>query len=349
MKICYFGIYNPNFGRNKTYIGGLKQNGVEIVECRDTSKGLMKFWRLWRKHQLLKNDYDYMIVGYPGHIIVPFAKIISKKPIIFDALCTLYEGEILSRNLHKFNPFKKLWILFVDWSATKCADLVLVETNEQRKYFINRFHLLDKKVVRIFTGTDEEVFHLDESVIKRKKFTAVFRGRFLPEAGIKYIVQTAKILENENINFLIIGGGVVEQEIDLLVKSLKPSNLEWVNRYLGVDELKKMMLECHISLGQFENHIRLHRTIPHKAFESLAMGLPYVTGRNKAISELLIDEENCLMVNNADPKDLAEKILKLKNDQEFLKKIAENGLYLYEERLLSIKLGRDIIRAIENI
>ena len=349
MKICYFGIYRPDFGRNKTYIDGLKQNDIEIIECRDTSRGFLKFLKLFWKHRKIRNNYDYLIVGYPGHIVVWLAKLISKRPVIFDALCTLYEGEILSRNLYKYNLFMKAWVLFIDWLAVKCADLILVESEAQKKYFVDRFNLPDEKVVRIFTGADEEIFFNDLEIKKRAKFTVLFRGRFLPEAGIEYVVQAAKLLENDDVDFLIIGGGVVEKEIGLLIQSLKPNNLEWINQYLPTNELREKMLECHVSLGQFENHIRLQRTIPHKAFESLLMGLPYITGKNMAISELLTDRENCLMVSNADPQDLAEKILELKNDKNLIQKIANNGRRLYEEKLSSIKLGRDIILAIKEL
>ncbi|MEK7116787.1 MAG: glycosyltransferase [Patescibacteria group bacterium] len=349
MKICYFGIYRPDFGRNKTYIDGLKQNGVEIIECRDASRGFIKFVRLFFKHWKIRNDYDYLIVGYPGHVVVWLAKLISKKPVIFDALCTLYEGEILSRNLYKYNFFMKWSVLFIDWLAAKCADLILVESEAQKNYFIKKFNLSGEKVVRIFTGTDEEIFHLDSDIKKREKFKVLFRGMFLPEAGIEYIVQAAKLLEDNNVEFLIIGSGVVEENIESLIKSLKPNNLKWVNQYLPINELREKMLECHVSLGQFGNHVRLQRTIPHKAFESLAMGLPYVTGQNAAVSELLTDRENCLMANNADPKDLAKKILELKNDENLIQKIANNGYHLYEEKLSPIKLGRDIIRAIEGL
>lgn len=349
MKICYFGIYRSDFGRNKTYINGLKQNGIEIIECRDNSRGPLKFLKLFFEHRKIKNSYDYLIVGYPGHIVVWLAKLISKKPVIFDALCTLYEGEILSRNLYKYNLFMKAWILFIDWLAVKCADLILVESEAQKKYFVGRFNLSDEKVARVFTGTDEEIFYTDLSIKKREKFTVLFRGRFLPEAGVEYIIQAIKLLENNDVDFLIIGGGVVEEEIGLLIQSVKLSNLEWINQYLPTDELRKKMLECHVSLGQFGNHVRLQRTIPHKCFESLVLGLPYVTGKNVAVSELLTDRENCLMVNNADPRDLADKILELKNNNNLAQKIINNGLHLYKEKLSSFKLSRDIIRAIEGL
>ncbi|MDP2947880.1 MAG: glycosyltransferase family 4 protein, partial [Nanoarchaeota archaeon] len=317
--------------------------------CRDDSRGFLKFIKLFFKHRKVRNSYDYLIVGYPGHIVVWLAKLISSKPIIFDALCTMYEGEVLSRNLYRHNPFMIRWVLFIDWLAVKCSNLILVESEAQKKYFINKFNLSDKKVVRIFTGADEEVFYLELDVKKRDKFTVLFRGRFLPEAGIEYIVRAAKLLENDGIEFIIIGGGVVEDKIASLIQSLNPNNLEWIRQYLPSHELRKKMLECHVSLGQFENHIRLQRTIPHKASESLAMGLPYVTGKNMAVSELLTDRENCLMVSNADPKDLADKILELKNDSNLTQKIANNGHLLYKEKLSSVKLGREIIRTIEGL
>ncbi|MCX6718900.1 MAG: glycosyltransferase family 4 protein, partial [Candidatus Taylorbacteria bacterium] len=324
---------------------GLKKNGVEIIECRDDARGLMKFWRLWKKHRAIEKDggYDYLIVGYPGHITVTLARFISKKPVIFDALCTLYEGEVISRGRYRFNFLMKGWICLIDYLAAKSADLILVETNKQKDYFIERFGLKTDKVVRVFTGVDEEAFHPDPNVSKRTRFTVVFRGKFLPEAGVKYIIQAAEILKDEDIDFLIIGNGYLEDEIQVQLKETKARNIEWIRENLPLERLRNLMLECHASLGQFEIHDRLNRTIPHKAFESLAMGLPYITGRAEGIQELLTDGKDCLMTNLADADDLAAKILLLKNDLELRRNIAGNGRRLYEERLTDYGLGREII------
>lgn len=345
MKICWFGIYNPNFSRNKVYMSGLRQFGVKIMECRDSTDKIIKFWRLWKKHRSLieSGGYDYLIVGYPGHIVVPFAKFISKKPVIFDALCTLYEGEIISRGKYRFNPFMRAWILLVDWLAVKCADLILVESDAQKEFFLKRFRLNLDRVVRVFTGVDEEVFHPDPNIPKLEKFTAVFRGRFLPEAGIKYVVQATKILEKSNINVRIIGEGYLENKIAALIDSLKPTNLEWIHNHLPANQIRVLMSECHVSLGQFENHDRLNRTIPHKAFESLAISLPYISARSRGVSELLTDSKDCLMVNHADPDDLAAKILLLKDNSELRRNIAENGRRLYEEKLTPARQARKIL------
>ena len=347
MKICYFGIYDPEFGRNKVYFSGLRDNGHEIIECRDDSRGLLKYFHLARRHRavLKAGGYDTMIVGYPGHVAVPFAKILSKKPVVFDALCTLYEGEVISRGKYRYNPFMRSWISFIDMAAVKTADVILVETNAQKEFFIEKFNLPPGKVFRVFTGTDDEV-PAEKSIKKRGTFTAVFRGKFLPEAGLKYIVEAAKALEGRGVDMLIIGSGHVEKEVASLIESLGPSNLEWISDHLSTEELTEKMMSCHVSLGQFEKHERLERTIPHKAFESLARWLPYITGRAGGISELLTDGKDCLMVNCGDSPDLALKILELKNDPGLREALAKNGHELYESRLSPGKLAEDVVNAI---
>ena len=328
---------------------GLRQNEVEIIECRDDSPGLKKYWNLWVKHRAIKNNYDFMIVGYPGHLVVPLAKIISKKPVIFDALCTLYEGEIISRGRFKFNPFGRAWILFVDWMAAKFADLILVETNAQKNYFLKKFSLLDNKVVRVFTGANEDVFYEDPAVKKHTNFTAVFRGRLLPEAGVEHVVRAAKILENERINFLIIGGGLLEEELQSVIEKVSPKNLVWIKDYLPDDEVRQRILECHVALGQMGKHERLERTIPHKAFETLSMALPYITARTVPIAELFTDRKNCLLVEPANSEDLAKKILELKNSPDLASALAKSGNELYEELLTPAILANEIITAAQKL
>ena len=107
------------------------------------------------------------------------------------------------------------------------------------------------------------------------------------------------------------------------------------------------MLGCQISLGQFENNLRLERTIPHKCYETLAMNLPYVTAGTPAILEILKDGISSMLVNLADPKDLAEKILMLKNNPDLMGNIAENGYKLYQEKFTPKNTVKDILAILQ--
>lgn len=340
MKICWFGVYNLKESRNRIYIRGFKELGVEIIECRDDSNGLLKYFKLFKKHWKIRNNYDFLVVGYPGHPVVWLAKLLSNKPIIFDALCTVEEGVIISREEHNRYSLKYFYIRFIDWLAVKSADLVLVESEAQRIFFEGKFGKSDKYKV-VYTGADDSIFYPD-NIKKREKFAVVFRGKFLPEAGVKYVLRAAKILENSDVGFLILGNGWLQDEVKKEISILNLKNLEWISDWLAVDDVRKKMLECNLSLGQFENHERLKRTIPHKAYESLALGLPYITAQAQGISEILTEGENCLMVKPADPKDLADKILQLKNDPKLAEKIANSGLDLYRGKFTPTQLAKKI-------
>ena len=192
-------------------------------------------------------------------------------------------------------------------------------------------------------GVDENVFFFDPEIKKYTEFTVLFRGRFLPESGILTVIEAAKMLEDKGVKFLVIGHGFMYREVGALMKKLAPKNLTMLSETLPPKELRKKMLACHISLGQLARHPRLERTLPGKLFESLALKLPYLTGRNKGVLELLQDNETCITTDPENAPMLAEKILFLKTHPETLQRITENGYALYREKLTSKILVKDLL------
>ena len=346
--VLYFGITDENYSRNKVYIEGLRRNGFTVKLCIDKSSGLRKYWRLFKKHWSVRKSYDVMVVSYSSYIIVPFARLITRKPVIFDALCSFYESEIISRDAFKGNPFRIPFVRSVDWMATHFAHHVLVETDRQKQYFIDELGVRPEKLVTVYTGVDDSAFYIDQKVEKSREFTVLFRGRIMIEAGVTHILEAAKLLEDEDIRFLIIGFGWNEalRRFQESFSGLNLKKLEYIGTQIPIDALRSSMLKCHVSLGQFEDNERLKRTIPHKAFESLAMKLPYLTARAEGVMEILKDGVNCLMVNPADPVDLAKKIKMLRDDRALADKLNESGYKLYLERFTPEKIVEPIIKII---
>jgi glycosyltransferase involved in cell wall biosynthesis len=346
LTICYFGIFDPNFSRNKVYIRGLRENGVEVIECIDRSRSLLKFWKLYKKHKKIKDAYDILVVGYPGYIIAPFAKFITKKPIVLDALCSFYEAQILSRDAYRGVPMRTFYTRFVDWFANRSADYILLETDAQKNYYTSELKVPEDKCIVVRTGVDDASFYFDSEIKKHDTFTVLFRGRLMSEAGVKYIVEAAKILEGRGVNFEIIGFGWGEtvRALKTMIDEYKLSNLELTFSNLPVSELRERMLRCHVSLGQFEAHERLKRTIPHKAYEAMVMRLPYITAEAPAIMELFRDGENCLFVAPASPEDLVEKILKLKNNPGLRELLSGQGYRHYINELTPKKIVAELLR-----
>ena len=106
------------------------------------------------------------------------------------------------------------------------------------------------------------------------------------------------------------------------------------------------MQKCHVSLGQLSDHPRLSRTLPHKAYESLAMKLPYLTAENAGVLELVNPGESCFVCRPADAESLAGKILWMRDNHEATEKVAEQGYKLYVNELKSDILVKELMKNI---
>src|SRR3989344_3302241 len=149
MKVLYFGIYDPNYSRNRVLIKGLKKNGVEIQELRrkPTRLSLVK---LFFDYLRLRPSFDIMIVGFPGQEVMFLARFLTRKPVIFDAFTSHYGGYILDRRYWVPESFRSKYYRFLDKWSCKLADLVLLDTNAHIDFFVREFKLPREKFRRIF-------------------------------------------------------------------------------------------------------------------------------------------------------------------------------------------------------
>ncbi|MDP3792323.1 MAG: glycosyltransferase [bacterium] len=345
-KIIYLTCTRPDYSLNSVLIKGLRENGVEVVEFHIKDRGMSGFVKALSFYRDNFKNADAIIVGYNSQILIPLLRLFCRKKIIYNAILSEYERMIISRELTPRFSIKAFYYWLIDFIAVHLADLTTIESNHQLNFFNRIFKVSKKKLYRRFIGVDEDKFFYDPAVSKYDTFTVVFRGALQPEAGAEYVVQAAKILERENIKFIMLSGGLLLDKINKLVEELKPVNLEFRSDLLPIEELRTVMQKCHLSLGQLSNHPRLERTIPHKIYESLTMRLPYLTASNAGILELLTAGETCITCGSADAQSVAEKILWAKNNPQELERIARNGYQLYQDKLKSHILAKNLLEVV---
>jgi len=344
-KIIYLSNTRLDYSLNAVLIKGLRENNIQVADIR-VQKGVLGLAKALAFYRCNSKDADLVIVGYNSQPVAFFLRPFCRKKIIYNAVLSEYERMVISRQLARKLSLKGVYYWLLDLLATHSADLTLVESNEQVNFFNKLFKVSRKKLYRNWIGCDEDKFYHDSSIPKRDVFTVLFRGALMPEAGAEYVVKAAKILEDKNINFILIGGGLLLEKTQKLIKELAPKNLKHITDYVPYDALRTMMQSCHISLGQLSHHVRLKRTLPHKIYETLAMGLPYLTSANTGVLELLTPDETCLTCNPADERSLADKILWAKDNPQELEKIAENGHQLYQKKLRSAVLAKNLLNKI---
>lgn len=350
MKICYFGNYNPDYARNRVIIRGLKENGVEVLECNSHKNGWKLFKELFKKHKKIKNKYDILIIGQSDNrFIVPFAWLLTKKIIIWDAFYSIYDSWVFDRKLFSKYHLKAFVYWFLEWLECLLSDKILLDTNEHIKYFIKTFKINKDKFIRVLVGADisalEDINNYSAGD-EHDDFLVYFYGNYIPLQGIEYIIDAAKELEKyQNIKFKLIGSGQTFKQVLNKSKQYNLQNIEFIEKFpykILLENLKK----ADVCLGIFGNTPKAQRVIPNKAYDAIALGKPLITADTPAIRELFIDRKNVLLCKTANGKSLAEKILELNSNLGLQTKIAQGGLKLFKEccepKQISERLLEDI-------
>lgn len=349
--ICIFGIYNPEYTRNRVLKVALETQGITYTECVVDPKeaaNLGKYYLLWKKAKALKKreEFSHIVVFFPGHSVVWLARLIFLRHIIiWDAFVSIFNAKF-DRGLYtKFTP--RAWKdMGLDFISGKCANIILFDTIEHARYFSKTYFVRWKKFISLPISTDTKVFY-PRPYEKQENFTLHFHGGFITLQGLEYVVEAADILRDENIQFSLIGGGDLFTKIEKMVKERKLENVVTLHGRIKFEEVPTYVARADVCLGIFGDTPKTRRVIATKVYEYAAMGKPILSARTKAMEEYFTDRENVLYTNIADTKDLAGKILLLKKDAQLREKIGEGARRLFEEKFTSDAIGKKFITELE--
>lgn len=348
MKVCYFGSYDREYTRNRNLLKGLPLNGVELLECNDRSPKFKKYFGLFKQYQKIrKQGYDIMFVAFQGQMVIWLAWLLArwdKKPIVYDAIFSLYDSSVLDKKVVTKNSLKGRFLHFLDWYSCRLADITIVHTRFHKEFFLEEFNLKSRehKFRMLYVGADDtQLFPRAELNPKGDPFIVHFHGSYIPAQGLEHvIIGAAKILKDkkENVIFNLIGDGQAYPEVRRLAKEWNLTNVNFIGR-MSYRELGDYMNRSDVCLGSFGHSPKITRVVPLKVFESLACARALITADTPAVREILVDHENALLTELGSPEMLADKILELKNNPELKEKIAKNGYETFKNNLDATSLA----------
>jgi glycosyltransferase involved in cell wall biosynthesis len=186
----------------------------------------------------------------------------------------------------------------------------------------------------LYTGLDESEFTPKVSIANKHKttFKIVFRGKNNDEAGLEILARATEILADEDISFEVISN-VGESDMKFSARTHVVGDF-----FKSKNLIASLLKDADLSLGQLSGHKRLRRTIPHKAFESAFLGVPYLTARSSGILEIFQENVEIFCFDPGSEEDLAAKIRFLKSNRKLL---AESGTKMKEK--YSKKLSQEIL------
>jgi glycosyltransferase involved in cell wall biosynthesis len=375
MRVVFWGTYDTGKPRVRILIRGLKENGVDVLECHKevwtkiedksqiihwgTKIRLLLKWVLSYPLLILRYmrlpKHDAVIVSYLGHLDVlvlwPFTKL-RGVPIIWDAFLSLYNTVVEDRRMIQSNHPLAYLLYGWEWLASRAADIILLDTRAHANYFVKKFTVSPQKTAAVFVGVEPETFPREKTQVENhrlvdKDATVLFYGQFIPLHGIETIIQTAWKMEKEPIQWVIIGQGQEESRIRKLLHDRPIAKLTWIP-WVPYAELLHWIHEADICLGIFGDSEKAGRVIPNKVFQILSSGKPLITRDSIAIREILHSNmPGVYLVPSSNPVELAQAVRQAVND---LSKLKTYNLYeLLMTQIAPAGIGQSLIECIKTI
>lgn len=373
LRVCYFGTYRSEYSRNRIMIEGLRRNGVSVLECnvplwhgiedrvRVASGGwgrpaffarvLQAYWRLFRQHRAV-DDYDVMVLGYPGQVDVPLARVLAslrRKPLALDLFMSIY---LIAeeRGLTARHPLTGRLIRRIENWACRRPNLLIKDTPEYVKWCERVFGLEPSRFRLVPTGADDAVYvPAPRTRPADDHFRVLYYGTFIPNHGVPYIVEAARLLLGEpDVQFEFIGDGPLKPVVEAQIEEHGLHNVAmegWMDR----GELVTRIAEADLCLGAFGHTPQSLMTIHNKVYESLAMAKCVVTGDSPALRTALVHGEQVWLCDRSDPESLAQAIRTLKVDPGLRHAMASNGFALFTERFSPDALGLKFRQHLEEL
>ena len=343
MRVLYFGTYERNYPRNAQVISALRSTGVDVIEHHEpVFEARRDNWavrwtvafRLFLAELRLRfsnhDEFDVVLVGYPGHFDVPHARrVAGKRPLVFNPLISLHDTLVGDRSRFREGLFtaRVLWV--VDRRALRLSDLVVADTEANAEFLAELGDLPRSRVRVCLVGAEDRLFHAGWR--PDEPFRVLFVGKLIPLHGVETILEAARLAPELEVR--VIGSG----QLDNVLEN-RPPNVEWV-RWIEYDDLPGEYWGAGCALGIFGTSDKAQRVIPNKAYQALACGAPLITADTPGARELLRDEESALLVPPGNPSALAEAMRRVAGDPELARSLSRGGRAVYEERASEEVLG----------
>lgn len=311
MKIVLWGTYDTGKPRVRLLREGILKSGVELIEChaniwdgiddKSQIKGAFSWLSvllrllscyprlIWRYLSL--PPHDLVLVSYPGLLDVLLIRCFAwlrRTPVAWDVFISVYDTVIDDRRLFGVRHPVAYILWGFEWLALRAANGVFMDTKAHAKRLETLFHLRDGECGAVWVGAEIEKFPVAQRAVPRtqKSLQILFYGQFIPLHGIEYIVEAARLLSHEEIDWVLIGKGQETSRIRAILDSQPLPRVRW-HEWAEYQDLTGWIQRADVCLGIFGTSRKAANVIPNKIFQIIAAQKPLITQNSPAILELL--------------------------------------------------------------
>jgi glycosyltransferase involved in cell wall biosynthesis len=210
----------------------------------------------------------------------------------------------------------------------------------------NRYHADARKIKTVRGGVDTVKFMPCPSKNKKEKFTVLYSGAFSVAYDFEQVLQAAKLLQNQNIEFILQGAGELTPYIKNRIKQLGLTNVKLIDKILSREEVAKLLCQADALLLPLKDFGRPYLGISSKLYEYQAVAKPIICIARGAPALHVLQTHSGLLSKPGDPEALAKNLLKLSSDPQRTEKMGTNGRNFVEREASIEKIGADLLVAL---
>ena len=344
------------------------QDGIEVFRCNVSESYNRNFMgRLWAYFSFVfsgtyaglfkvKGKYDIILVTSPPLFVGIIAYIISifkRTPFLFEVRDLWPESAIDTHILKN-----KFIIKFAYWFEKfiyKKAKLINVLTPAFTKSLIVKKGVSEEKIIEIPNAADfdisEELFSSMEVSSFRTmqgwedRFVITYVGAHGIANGLQQIIDTADLLKDTNVLFVLVGDGMMKKNLIEEVRRRKLSNVIFKDPVPKRDVLKYVMAS-DMGASVLMKNDTFKTVYSNKTFDYMSCKKPILMAIDGVSRELVEKADAGIFVEPENYRDFADKVLLYLNSPEKLKQQGENG-YRYakqnfDRNILALKYLKEL-------
>lgn len=290
----------------------------------------------WNSNIGLIHAHSSALNGFAGMVA-------AKKhgvPFIYEVRA-LWEDAAVDQNKTHEGSLRYKFIRNFETNILKKADRITVICEGLKDDIVSR-GIDENKITIVPNGVDSNIFKpltKDKELVKKyslEGFAVIgFVGTFFLFEGLDILIKAAPLIlgKNQNVKFLIVGGGLEERRLkDMVIKLGLTKNIIFTGRVKHGD------INRYYSVADILVYPRLSKRItelvtPLKPLEAMALEKPVIASNVGGLKELVKDGVNGMLFKAGDANDLSEKCLFLLNNRGYVEKIAGQARnYVIKER-----------------
>ena len=290
-RVLFWGRFDPDYSRNRVYAALFRELGWEVDYF--FVKWFPRFGDVEAAVRGLGRRPKPDLVWVPvcrQRDILAACRWAHKRgvQVLFDPMISAWDKKVLEQRKWKADEPRARRLLARETEMMHAPDMVTWDTSCHLDFCARTFNVPREKMRVLLTGTDETVFKPDDESQKAKSlaeedsssftlrsspFTVLYHGAYLPLHGTEYIVEAARMTQDEDIRWDFLGWGAYKAETE--AKAVGIRNIRFLDKVPYV-EVPKVIRAHDVVLGVFGTTEKASRVIGNKVYECMACARPTI-------------------------------------------------------------------------